>query len=63
MGKSVSKKAARAVFAASIARTAPMTFSTKRRLELLRVDAKADARVEARAERKAAKQAKANLTG
>jgi hypothetical protein len=61
MGKSVSKKAARAAFAASIARNAPTTFSTKRRLEVLRVDAKADARVE-RTERKAAKPKKAKLT-
>jgi hypothetical protein len=59
MGKSVSKKAARAAFAASIARQQPTTFSPKRRLEVLRVDAKADARVHKRAERKAAKQAKA----
>ena len=61
MGKSIAKKAARAAFVASIARTAPMTFSTKRRLEILRVDAEAEA--VKRAERKAAKQAEANLTG
>jgi len=58
MGKSVSKKAARAAFAASIARTAPMTFSTKKRLEILQVDEEAEALK--RAERKAAKQAEAN---
>jgi hypothetical protein len=60
MGKSITKKAERAAFAASIARTAPMTFSTKRRLEILRVDAEAEALKHA--ERKAAKQTKAELS-